>query len=313
MSEENMPLASGNSSQVSAGKSENRRLHPWRRSSRQCACHLYWIGVQSFPVPTAQREWMQIFFDSFVPAIRQELGVRLEVFLQMKKVYPNLMNPFLNSAQEFVPMCGLGLRPGASIPAGPTAKDIVEVVEGRKKFSFEENAPDYCYWFVAKAEKKQRALFWGEGGMTLLFLPPDPATEPPPIPFSKSVREHPSFCNIDFEQLQATTYALRDSFREKSKALFGASIQEEPQSKGMPFILPLLQTNDFFIQSEETARNWFNMFDIYVCESPADQGIIIASKTNLDKVLCSLVEQMEANGHLYPLSQLQANHAGGEE
>jgi len=37
----------------------------------------------------------------------------------------------------------------------------------------------------------------------------------------------------------------------------------------------LLRTADFFEQSDEEVDKWFSLFDIYIGESPYDQGILL--------------------------------------
>jgi hypothetical protein len=173
-------------------------------------------------------------------------------------------------------------------------------MEGRKQFNFNEFAPDYCYWFVDKSEKKQRELFFGHGGMSFIFLNPDPKTKAPALPFSAAIRREPIFQKFDIDRIHARTFALLDGFQEKSKKLFGSGLEEDPQIKGLPYILPLLGTGDFFNQPEEEVKKWFELFDVYVNESPADKGVIFASGIDVVDDLIRMLKQMRKNGVEYP-------------
>ncbi|MFZ0731909.1 MAG: hypothetical protein WAM79_06265 [Candidatus Sulfotelmatobacter sp.] len=267
-------------------------LYPWRRAHGLTWCFLYWIPVASFPVPTSQRHWLMIFLDRISSLLATQFDLRSEVFLQYKVLYPNLMKIFVNSAVDFGPLPGLGRKPGSQIPPPITEQDIQDMMDG-KKYDFNEWVADYSYWFVNKSAKKQRELFLGYGGMTTIFLKADPKTKPPVIPFSPAIRNYfPIFQKFDVDGLVGHTFALMDGFQEKSKKLFGDGLEEEGQLRGIRFILPLLSTQHFFSQHEEAREKWFQLFDVYINESPADQGILLASKIDLEQHLIALTKRM---------------------
>jgi hypothetical protein len=276
-------------------------LLPWRRASQLDWCFLYWVPVRTFPIPAAQRQWLMAFFDRFGPIVAKELGLRPEVFFQLKLIYPSLLKPFLNNANEFQPLIGLSRRPNAPLPDAPKEEDIQAIVEGRKKYDFGEYVADYVYWFVDKAEKKQREVFFGEGGMTIIFLKPDPKTKPPVLPLSPALRaKNPLLQHFDIDRLAARAFALGDGFQKLSKDLFGAGLEQEPQSSGIRFILPLLSTQDFFTQPEEEKLKWFQLFDVYFSESPVDKGVLLASKPDLEEPIIELLRKMREEGLRYP-------------
>jgi len=99
------------------------------------------------------------------------------------------------------------------------------------------------------------------------------------------------------------SFALKDGFQAQSKQLFGAGLEDNPQYPGIPFILPLLQASDFFGQPEPESAKWFQLFDLYVRESPEDTGVLLASKTDFDDPLIQLLEKMRADGFTYPESK----------
>jgi hypothetical protein len=275
-------------------------LYPLRRAYELDWCFLYWIPVASFPVPLAQRQWLIAFLERITGVIAHQFDLRSEIFLQYKVLYPNLMKTFVSSAVEFGPLPGLGRKPGAKLPQPITEADIQDMMDG-KKYDFSEWVADYSYWFVNKSTKKQRELFLGYGGMTTIFLKPDPKTTPPALPVTPGMRKHFTvFQTFDVDALIAHTFALKDGFQEKSKSLFGGDLTQEPQVQGLRFVLPLLGTQDFFGQPLEEKEKWFQLFDIYINESPADKGILLASKLDLEHHFIDIMKQMMEEDMKYP-------------
>lgn len=174
-------------------------------------------------------------------------------------------------------------------------------MNGRKKFDFGEFAPDYAYWFVYKDGGKQRQLFFGHGGMTMISLKPDPATIPPELPIPRAWREKLEvFKMFDVDKAVAGACSLKDGFLNKSKELFGAGLENEPQFPGLLFILPLLKSGDFFAQAAEEHERWFQLFDLYINESPADGGVIMATGPDFEDTLIELLKKMQEDGLTYP-------------
>ena len=278
-------------------------LAPWRRAQELSRCSLYWMPVGGFPVPLAQRGWLLQFLERLASTMSEQFGLRREVFLQFKTV-PELMDTFLRNAQGFQPMLGLSRRPGAAIPRVPDAATLTRMAESGKEIKFNEITPDYCYWFLRKSGAKQLEAFWGHGGISMIFTKPDPATAPPPVPMSPAFRKKcKAIEDSGVEGLWEAMFALKDGFQAKSKELFGIGLEDEPQYPGIPFILPLLQSSDFFSQLEQESSKWFQLFDLYIRESPEDAGLLLASKTDFDETLIKLLEKMRADGLTYPESR----------
>jgi hypothetical protein len=110
------------------------------------------------------------------------------------------------------------------------------------------------------------------------------------------------FKELDLDKMWASANALSSPFLAKSKQLFGKGLENEPQTKGLPFILPLLDSADFFSQPEQTIKDCFELFDIYVRESPADNGVLLAAKRDLDEMLIGLLRDMRSQNATYPES-----------
>jgi len=278
-------------------------LAPWRRANELTRCCLYWMPVSGFPIPLAQRAWLLQFLERLASTVSDKFGLRREIFLQYKTV-TDLVDAFLRTTREFQPLMGLSRRPGAALPKLPSGAELKEMVKSGKEFNFNEVTPDYCYWFLKKSGKKQLETFWGYGGISMIFTEPDPATVPPPLPFTAKFREKSTvFQKVDVDGVWESAFALNDGFQAKSKELFGAGLEQTPQYPGIPFILPLLQSSDFFSQPEQESGKWFQLFDLYLHETPEDAGILLASKTDLDETLIELLGKMREEGLVYPESK----------
>jgi len=279
-------------------------LAPWQRARELTRCFLYWMPVNGFPIPLTQRAWLLTFLERLASTISLEFGLRREIFLQYKAV-SGMTGTFLKTSQEFMPLMGLSRRPEAALGGPPSAAELKLMVKSGKEFNFKDLAPDYCYWFLKKKSGgKQLATFWGHGGVSMMFTKPDPATAPPPLPFSAAFRQKSKvFQMVDVDGALEGSFALKDGFQAQSKQLFGAGLEDNPQYPGIPFILPLLQASDFFGQPEPESAKWFQLFDLYVRESPEDTGVLLASKTDFDDPLIQLLEKMRADGFTYPESK----------
>jgi hypothetical protein len=273
-------------------------LLPWRRAERLTGCFLYWMPVASFPVPTEQRQWLTVFLDRFGERMEERAGLRTELFLQMKSLGPEeLRNTFVKKASDFCPVIGVSMRPGSKLPPMPTMDDIDQYKDGRK-FNFGDYVGDYCYWFMDKAAPRQRETFLGFGGLTSLFIKPSAKPNSgPSIP--KGFYKHPTAKIFDLDRILKRGQSIQDDFLPKSKALFGVGLEEHPQYRGLLFIIPLLRSTDFFTQPAEENEKWFQLFDVYVNESPEDKGILLASKISLDEHLVDLLAQMKTERLIY--------------
>jgi hypothetical protein len=279
----------------------NRELRPWQRAAQLTRCFLYWMPVNGFPIPADQRLWILQFFSRLSDLLTKKHQLRAEVFVKFKVIYPGLLNTFLKNSREYHPMLGLGRKPGAQLPAIPTVEDLQPLIEGREKFDFGKYTGDYCYWFVNKFEKRQREDFFGHGATLTLFLKPDPATVAPKLPFTPELRKKSEVLRrFDPDPLIAKAFALKDGFLSQSKQLFGVGLEHEPQYKGLLFVLPLLGTQDFFGQPAEEAEKWFQVFDVYINESPTDNGIVMAFKSDIEEDLVALLQEIRDEGFNYP-------------
>ncbi|MGH9451022.1 MAG: hypothetical protein ACRD11_10835 [Terriglobia bacterium] len=275
-------------------------LHPWVRAKDYTRCALYWLPVRSIPVPLEQRRWLLAFFKGLCEFCSSGLGLRPEVFLQYKVVQPALYQPLTKNSMELLPILGLSRKPGSTPPPLPTGEDVKAFQDGRKKFNIDDYVGDYCYWFLDNAAARQWDLFFGHGGLTTLFLKAGPAAQLPQVPLPKAMAEHPFFRGINVQSKMASAARLADPFLAKSKELFGAGLENEPHYQGILFVVPLLASKDFFHQPEEETGKYFELFDLYITESSADGGILLASKNDIDDQLAGLVESLREKAFIYP-------------
>jgi hypothetical protein len=284
-------------------------LLPWRRAHELTRCSLYWMPVSGFPMASGQRAWILEFLARVAKGIEADLGLRHEQFLQYKTVYPDLMNQLLNEMMELLPIMGLGRKPGAPLPQFPSAQEversakrIFAQLKGGEPMDLpdpKKHMPDYSYWFLDKSHEHQRDLFFGYGGMTIAFMKRDQKAPPPLLISQAQMAKMPMFKSLNMEKALARGNSLNDPFLAKSKQLFGGGLEHEPQMKGVPFVLPIFDSADFFGQPEDVVKNCFEVFDIYVRESTVDKGLLLASSTDLDDRLIDLVIEMQRDGLIY--------------
>lgn len=274
-------------------------LLPWRRAEQLKSCALYWLPVKSFPIPEPQRAWLLAFIDGLAERLAARFELRCETFLQMSAIYPDLLQDFQNTALESIPLVGLSWSSSARAPS-PPSEEAEALRKGDKSFSFGEYVSPYCYWFLNKSRDRWCKMFFGRGGVTLLFMPPDPKAAPPEYPIPSFIRNHPHFQKSDLNGMLKAFAALKDGFAEKSKELFGGSFKDRPEAKGTLYILPNLNARDFFQAQPPVLAQWFDLFPVYLAENVEDQGIILASKADLDEDLPPPLRLLRDRGQEYP-------------
>jgi hypothetical protein len=284
-------------------------LLPWKPAHQFKNCFLYWAPVGQFPIPVAECRWHLDFLTLLVDRLRQSRKLIADTFVDARVATENeaLHKILLNTAMEFRPLLGFARPPGAKIPetAVPQA-DLDAFARGERKPKPSDYLPSYCYWFVNRSGERQRELFFGHGGMTVLFVKPDPKTEPHPelaqlLPYvMRSKMLAPLREKIDIGKMVMSPNPLAGDFRGKSKAVFGEGMEPDLQFQGLPYIIPRLQTRDYFTAEPKKLEAWFSVFDIYLRESPEDAGLLLASKENLEEDLLSVLGRMRSEGKNYP-------------
>jgi hypothetical protein len=180
---------------------------------------------------------------------------------------------------------------------------VEDLQQGRKKFHFGDYHADYSYWFVSRKAAKIREAFLGSGGLTTLFI--RSKSEVPPVSFrmpkmmKNSPLMQPLLAQFDLEETFSNSSSLMDGFHSKSKQLFGSGLEHDPQFRGLLYIVPLLSSGEFFANDKRVVDTWFELFDVYLHESPEDKGIILAARENLDSILMSVTADLRERGLTY--------------
>jgi hypothetical protein len=268
-----------------------KEILPWRRAKSMTKCSLYWMPVSTFPASQADRIWLLQFTTLLGAHLKTEFQAEPYVFFQYKTAV-TVHDEFVRRAQEFMPLMGLGRRPGSDVPNLPSDQELQAAVDEKRRLDVNQYTADYAYWFLTKSERKQRELFQGLGGMTILYRKPDPKTKPPEVNIPPKYRGHELFQRFDVPALLAGACSMQDEFMAKSKIVFGAGMKKAAQVEFIPFILPLLTSADIFQQSEQDLKAAFDLFDVYFQESPSDNGMLLASKHDLDPALIDIMGEM---------------------
>jgi hypothetical protein len=276
---------------------------PWVRAeeAQLSDTFLFWIPVSGFPIRQHEKEWITEFLARLSAQLEREHALRCEIFFQYKEVTAELGDSFRSYAMQCMKLMGLGRFADMDTPSFPTAAQIKEMVDSGKAIDFRDWIGDYMLWFIGKQPERQRELFLGHGGMTTTFLPPDPKIKVPKLPFTPALRASlPVFQKVDVDGIIAGTIAMQDQFLEKSKALFGAGLESKPEYPGIAFILPLLESSQFFLAPAELRAKWFQLFDVYINESRKDKGLILAfQKEEYETIMLDVLESMQHDGLTY--------------
>ena len=108
------------------------------------------------------------------------------------------------------------------------------------------------------------------------------------------------FQKFDVDAIWETMFMLNDQLGEKSKAVFGKGLEENPGVKTQNFVLPIMNARAFLDAKPEDIEEWFTVFDVYIQESPEDRGLLIASKEDMDEVLAEVLLQMREKQMIHP-------------
>jgi hypothetical protein len=284
-------------------------LRPWKHAHQFKGCFLYWAPVSRFPILPDERRWQLAFLKLFVDRLEQTHKVIADTFVDARMATENeaLRKGFLNTASDFRPLLGFARAPGANLPeASLPQADLDAFARGERKPNPCDYLPNYCYWFVNRSGERQRELFFGHGGMTVLFMKPDPKTAPPPefaqlLPYlMRSKMLAPLREKFDIEKMVMRPNPLAGDFRDTSKTVFGEGMERDQQFRGLPYIIPRLRTRDYFEAEPRKLEAWFSVFAVYLRESPEDGGVLLASKQNLEEDLLSVLDRLRSQGESYP-------------
>lgn len=245
---------------------------------------------------------------------------------------------FLNNLLKESPVTGTSRRlqdPEAEA-ASPTREDIEAFAKGKRQYRAYDYMPADSYWFLGGNDMQIRQTYLGYGGMTILFRKKETQNEksqatftsPMPLIIPKFLRadqqimslldgfemsnpakipsflrNHPGmkqmFSAFDMDKEQEKGSRLLSPFRDQSKDVFGQDMEHDSKFDALPFVLPRLSSQDFFAHSAIEIRRWFEVFDVYIAESPDDEGIIMACRDNQAELIVAIVTEMRDKGYRY--------------
>lgn len=265
---------------------------PFVRAEACTRCALYWFPLDLPDPRSAQRAWYNAFLTEFESRLEKEQKLLPGTFIQTKDLADRPREHLIRKATELVPVIGMSLVPGKPMPRQITVDDVKDKI-GRGDTNFSEFIPGMCYWFLKGRDLALRAPLFGSGNVTELFLAPiAPLAAEVKIPAyaRKLVPE------TDCDEAVQATMKMQHPFQKKSKELFGAPYIEEISYHGWSFILPTLGSAEFFSLPEQDIANLLTLSPVYLHESKADAGVIIASKEPLEPLLNGIVEKLELLG-----------------
>lgn len=88
---------------------------------------------------------------------------------------------------------------------------------------------------------------------------------------------------------------------KKSKEYFGIGWEHRLEFKGVTFVLPRWTTQDFFELPEEQIQQLSEVCDVYISESPADNGVVLASFKPIHSQIQDALQALSRSGREFPL------------
>jgi hypothetical protein len=281
--------------------------YPWVQATNLHDCFLFWLPVTGFPLRHDERVWILEFLQRLSSGLKTQHTLREEVFLQFSTATQNYEKSFRKYAERSFHLPGVSRKPEEDLRGIPDAATIEEEMKETKKFDLEKWTSDYAIWFQKKEAEKQRSLFLGEGGVTLLFMPPDPKTKPPILPFTPKFRAaFPVLQARDVDGMLESAFSLNDDFLAKSKILFGQGMNPDISLETIGFVLPLFDSGHLLKATPEEREQWFGLFDVYFRESTADHGCVLAFRNNYTTLMQDVLDAMRGEGKEYPV-QVRVN------
>jgi hypothetical protein len=319
-------------------RTDSKALLPWRWAESMHSCSLFWIPAKLKSMPRSQHEWLLEFLARLSAHLLESRGLQGEYFMQMQVIDEDeqLRKTFLNAIMKESPMLGRCWLPRGKQPIPASDREVELLASKKKQFRPYDYAPAQTWWFLSRNAEALRERYLGHGGLTVFFIKPESGFASPAVPAAANMpmiipkflrsdpglkpmledfdpkkpnqipgflRNHPAmkqvFSLFEVDKMHEKNNALMSPFRDLSKEIFGAGMPRDLEFEGIQFILPKLASQDFFAQTDQQLRRWFEVFDVYINESPEDDGIIMACKDNLTSLIASIVEEMRLKGYRY--------------
>lgn len=267
-------------------------LKPWVRAESLTRCALYWAGVSSTPMRHSEQEWFLAFLQAFVRTCKEQ-GWMPCFFLDVETIERYCQDRFLDESINYRVFPAYTRTPWGPLPQPIPEEETDAIRKMEKPFVLSTYLRGYAQWFRKFQPDKVLPAYFGFGGATILFVPPDPAAAPPLPDFSPGVKKSPmlreAFAAGDPIEEMKTLLLLKHKAFAALKAAFSKGVENHTGLKSMPLLIPRLRSQDFFSLEPEVLDALFEASPVYLAESPEDRGILIASAKPIDEVLATLV------------------------
>ena len=97
----------------------------------------------------------------------------------------------------------------------------------------------------------------------------------------------------DIKGLIDTSFSLQSPFLKKSKEHLGKGWEERLEYRGLLYVLPRWSSQDFFNLHEDEIKHLFEICDVYISESPVDQGVLVASSKPLQDKISKVIDDLK--------------------
>ncbi|HKX30026.1 MAG TPA: hypothetical protein VJ302_20220 [Blastocatellia bacterium] len=242
----------------------NRRPEP-RAMAEVESVYLYQISLSSTPLSAPDMIRLKEFLGRLIAVIAERFQIEPEYFVQTRRIITEEWRALLTQHASFWSLqTGVGMRPNRPAAGLPKPEDLMKnVMAGGSGGPSAELDLVYHLGRDRHFERFYPGLKWpssidvylGSGGVAA-FLMPDGA-----------------------------------EFLERARRLYLPGL--DAALKNLDFFLPLIGLEDFERATAEQTETWFNLFDVYIAETPADHGILIASRYNLDDLLANFQSEVE--------------------
>src|SRR5262245_38707072 len=102
-----------------------RDLYPVQKFQLSIPQSIYLLPASRFPLPSEELKGVSKFCDSFISYTRgMNAGLQLEVIVKQNYLYPDLIDYFVDKAQQWLPRQGVAVEPHKPPPHVPTKEEI---------------------------------------------------------------------------------------------------------------------------------------------------------------------------------------------
>jgi hypothetical protein len=211
--------------------------------------------VPAFPIPKQNLTVFTNFLGNLTAAAAEVWKLRSELFIQLEQLHEAASRSlFSEHAREWIPEVGLGVWPDRDPPAGWTREEFMN----------------------AGPEERLRPLMYQVFRITT----------------SLPTKDHARNLMLVFGPVLEILTSDSEAFLSKTKAVLVSPIKD-PSYACYPFYVPLLEGKTLTAATGEQLEAWLSAATIYIRESFEDQGILIASREPLTRILKELGGEFE--------------------